>query len=82
MWEPQSVSIAKGGPPTALASVAMTDSSGLGATPNLDQWIAEVGEDKVLDAVRDARRAIKDGQIPGFTDKASLLDYIGRHQTA
>jgi hypothetical protein len=61
--------------------MAMATSSGQAETPSLDQWIADVGEDKVLEAVRDARRAIDDGQIPGFTDKAGLLHYIGRHKS-
>lgn len=50
-----------------------------GATPLLDEWIVEVGEDEVISAVRTAMDAIEDGIIPGFTDKQALLDYIGRH---
>lgn len=49
------------------------------ATPLLDEWIAEVGEEQVVAAVRTAIQAIEDGTIPGFTDKQALLAYIGRH---
>ena len=48
-------------------------------TPFLDEWIAEVGEEQVVAAVRAAVRDIEDGAIPGFTDKQALLEYIGRH---
>jgi hypothetical protein len=49
------------------------------ATPLLDEWIAEVGEEQVVASVRTAIQAIEDGTIPGFTDKQALLAYIGRH---
>lgn len=48
------------------------------ATPLLDDWLVEVGEDQVVAAVR-AARAIDDGTTPGFTDKQGLLAHIGRH---
>jgi hypothetical protein len=47
-------------------------------TPLLDEWIPEQGEEQVLAAIQGAVRAIDDGTPPGFTDKAALLEYIGR----
>ena len=46
----------------------------------LDQWIAEVGEDGVVAAVEDARRAITEGRLPGFADKDELREYLRRWQ--
>ncbi len=48
------------------------------ATPLLDEWIAERGEEQVVAAVKAAMRSIEEGTTPGFTDKAALLEYIGR----
>ena len=49
------------------------------ATPLLDEWIAELGEEHVAIAVKAAIKAIENGTTPGFTDKQALLAYIGRH---
>jgi hypothetical protein len=57
----------------------MSTGSDQSATPLLDDWIAEVGEEQVAAAVKAAVHAIKDGTTPGFTDKQALLAYIGRH---
>jgi hypothetical protein len=48
-------------------------------TPLLEEWIAEIGEEQVSAAVLAAIRSIEDGTVPGFTDRESLLAYIGRH---
>jgi len=57
----------------------MTTGSDQVATPLLDDWIGEVGEERVVQAVKAAVQAIEDGITPGFTDKQALLAYIGRH---
>jgi hypothetical protein len=54
------------------------------STPLLDDWIAEVGEERVAAAVRAAQQDIADGTLPAFADKDSLLEYWnrGRRQSA
>jgi hypothetical protein len=56
----------------------------IGDTPLLDEWLAEVGEDAVVEAVAEARRSITDGKTPGFSDKDEFLKYLRRQhrQTA
>lgn len=44
-------------------------------TPSLDEWIAEVGEERVAAIIREERRKCDAGEYPGFTDSASLLAY-------
>ena len=53
-------------------------------TPLLDEWLAEVGDDVVVEAVADARRSIALGKTPGFSDKDEFLEYLRRQhrQTA
>ncbi len=46
------------------------------ATPLLDSWRAEVGDQAIADAVDQARRQIADGTLPGFTKKDQLLQYL------
>ena len=50
----------------------------IGDTPLLDEWLAEVGEDAVAEAVAEARRSITDGKTPGFSDKDEFLKYLCR----
>jgi hypothetical protein len=69
----------RAGPPPSASLNFMSTHPTEGATPLLDEWIAEVGEDEVISAVRTAMHAIEDGTIPGFTDKQAMLAYIGRH---
>ncbi len=47
-------------------------------TPLLDEWIAEVGENQVAAILREERRKCDEGQYPGFTDSAALLEYWNR----
>jgi hypothetical protein len=56
----------------------------IGDTPLLDEWIAEVGEDVVVETVAEARRSIADGKTPGFSDKDEFLKHLRRQhrQTA
>jgi len=55
-----------------------------GETPLLDDWCAEVGDDAVAKAVRDAQRNIGEGKTSGFSDKGEFLKHLGRQnrQTA
>ena len=62
----------------AVALVLMDERPDKASTPLLDDWIAEQGEEQVVAAVKAAVQAIEDGTTPGFTDKAALLEYIGR----
>ena len=56
----------------------------IGDTPLLDEWLAEVGEDAVVEAVAEAQRSIADGKTPGFSDKNEFLKHLRRphRQTA
>jgi hypothetical protein len=58
---------------------AMSTGSDQSETPLLDDWIAEVGAEQVVAAIKGAVEQIDGGAIPGFTDKQALLAYIGRH---
>ena len=44
----------------------------------LDDWIAEVGEDYIVDLVEQTRRGVADGTIPTFGDKDALLQHLKR----
>jgi len=46
------------------------------ATPLLDAWRAEVGDEAVAAAVVAARAQIADGSLQGFSDKDELLEYL------
>ncbi len=46
------------------------------ATPLLDEWRAEVGDEAVAAAVVAARAQIADGSLRGFSDKDELLEYL------
>lgn len=48
------------------------------ATPLLDEWIDEVGEDAVMAVVEDTKRRVEDGSLPAFSDKKDLLAYVRR----
>jgi hypothetical protein len=50
------------------------------ATPSLDEWIADVGEEAVDATVKTAMQEIEGGATPGFSDKDAFLAYIGRRQ--
>ena len=63
-----------------VPSASMATASDRTATPLLDEWISEVGEEQVVMAVKAAIRAVEDGTTPGFTDKEALLAYIGRRR--
>jgi hypothetical protein len=43
-----------------------------GATPLLDEWRLEIGDDAVMADVAKARRIIADGTTPGFSDTENL----------
>jgi hypothetical protein len=62
----------------AVALALMDERQRRVSTPLLDEWIAAEGEEQVVAAVKAAIQAIEDGTTPGFTDKAALLEYIGR----
>lgn len=53
-------------------------------TPVLDEWIAEVGEDAVVAAVRATEQAVEEGSLPAYSDRHSLLQHWrgGRRQSA
>jgi hypothetical protein len=55
-----------------------------GDTPLLDEWLAEVGDDAVIEAVAEARQSITDGTTPGFSDKDEFIEHLRRQhrQTA
>jgi hypothetical protein len=44
----------------------------------LDDWIAEVGEDYIVNLVEETRRGVADGTIPAFSDKAAFLQHLKR----
>lgn len=48
------------------------------STPQLDDWIAEVGEERVAVILREERRRCDAGKYPGFTDAALLMSYWNR----
>jgi hypothetical protein len=56
----------------------------VGETPLLDEWLAEVGDDAVIETVAEARRSIADGKTPAFSDKDEFVEYLSRQhrQTA
>jgi hypothetical protein len=56
----------------------------IGVTPLLDEWLAEVGDDAVVEAVAEARQSIVDGKTPGFSDKDEFIEHLRRQhrQTA
>ena len=62
----------------------MTSKERVGDTPLLDEWLADVGDEAVVEAVVDARRNIADGKTPGFSDKGEFLEHLRRQhrQTA
>jgi hypothetical protein len=55
-----------------------------GETPLLDQWLSEIGEEAVVEAVTQARQSIAEGVTPGFSDKEEFLKHLRRphHQKA
>lgn len=46
--------------------------------PDLDHWLAEVGEDYITGLVNQTRRGVADGTIPTFSDKDALLRHLAR----
>jgi hypothetical protein len=44
----------------------------------LDDWIADVGEDYVVDLVEQTAQGVADGTIPTFADKDALLQHLKR----
>jgi hypothetical protein len=56
----------------------------IGDTPLLDEWLAEVGDDAVVERVALARQSIADGKTPGFSDKEEFIEHLRRQhrQTA
>ena len=44
----------------------------------LDDWIAEVGEDYIVDLVEVTRRGVADGTAPAFNDKDAFLQHLTR----
>jgi len=44
----------------------------------LDDWIAEVGEDYIVDLVEVTRRGVADGTVPAFSDKDAFLQHLTR----
>ncbi len=53
-------------------------------TSLLDEWITAAGEEAVVAAAEDARRRIKEGSTPGFTDREQFLEHLhrARHRSA
>jgi len=47
-------------------------------TPLLEEWVAQVGEQGMVRAVRSTVVAIESGALPGFTDRDELLAYLSR----
>lgn len=45
------------------------------ATPLLDEWIADEGEEGAIQVIRQMQSAIADGSLPAIDDKATLLRY-------
>jgi hypothetical protein len=61
----------------------MVDPSTPSATPVLDEWLAEVGEDGVVTAVETVKSDVEDKTVPLLRDAASLRAYWGsRRQRA
>jgi len=48
--------------------------------PQLEEWIAEVGEEEVAATVRAAVADIADGTTPGFTDQEAFAAYMARRR--
>lgn len=46
------------------------------ASPLLDEWRTEVGDEAVAAAVEAARAQIADGSLRGFSDKDEFLEYL------
>jgi len=44
----------------------------------LDDWIAEVGEDYIVDPVEETRRGVAEGTVPAFKDKDAFLQHLTR----
>lgn len=44
----------------------------------LDEWIAEVGEDYIVDLVEQTRRGVAEGTIPTFSDRNAFLQHVTR----
>jgi hypothetical protein len=62
-----------------LPDVASEDR--IGQTPLLDEWLAEVGEDGVIEAVVEARRRIAEGETSGFSDEGEFFKHLyDRHR--
>lgn len=59
----------------------MADASKVTATPVLDEWVAEVGEDGVAAVARDLAAAVEAGTAPVIRDGSALRKYWDdRHQ--
>jgi hypothetical protein len=56
----------------------------IGDTPLLDEWLAEVGDEVVIETVAEARQSIADGKTPGFSEKDEFIEHLRRQhrQTA
>jgi hypothetical protein len=55
--------------------------TGSSATPRLNEWRAEVGDEAVAAAVKAARAQITDGSLRGFSDKDELREHLrGLHR--
>lgn len=44
-------------------------------TPLLDEWVADVGEQRIAEVVSAAKAAVEGGSIPGFDNTDSLVGY-------
>jgi hypothetical protein len=59
----------------------MSPDEAVGQTPALDAWREEIGDEAIAAAVQAAREEIAAGQLPGFSDKRQLLEYLrGTHR--
>jgi hypothetical protein len=48
------------------------------STPLFDAWIAEVGEEQIVDIVEDTRRRAGDGSLPAFDNEQDLKAFLRR----
>jgi hypothetical protein len=48
------------------------------STPLVDAWIAEIGEERVVEIVENTRRRAGDGSLPVFDNEQDLKAFLRR----
>jgi hypothetical protein len=48
------------------------------STPLLDGWIAEIGEERIVEIVEDTRRRAGDASLPVFDNEQDLKAFLRR----